>query len=70
MIKIFRAGISMIIIIFSFLAALLFTDDGVIFVGLTDWWGTIGIFSIAVLVWVLAWVWWKLLRLKWVGKID
>ncbi len=70
MIKIFRVGIALIIIIFSMLAALLIMDDGVVFVGLIDWWGIIGLFSIVVLVWVLAWVWSKLLRLKWVGKID
>lgn len=69
MINIFRVGIAVIIIIFSLLAALIM-DDGVVFVGLIDWWGIIGILSIVVLVWVLAWVWSKLLRLKWVGKID
>jgi len=70
MIKIFRVAIALIIIIFSMLAALLIMDDGVVFVGLID--GMImGIISIMVfLVWVLAWVWSKLLRLKWVGKID
>ncbi len=67
MIKIFRVGIALIIVIFSMLAALLIMDDGVVFVGLIDWWGII---SIMALVWVLAWVWSKLLRLKWVGKID